>query len=61
FHGSSIALAMGSMTKENPKSPPHYLAYIEERSINDIRKGQESNVAIFNLVRMVSEYNAMLE
>ncbi|HEI6767078.1 TPA: DUF3141 domain-containing protein [Legionella pneumophila] len=46
-------------TKENPKSPPHYLAYIEERSINDIRKGQENNVAIFNLVRMVSEYNAM--
>ncbi|KGP63934.1 hypothetical protein EP47_08475 [Legionella norrlandica] len=45
--------------KENRESPPHYLAHIEERSITDISNRQKNSIAIFNLVRMVSEYNAM--
>lgn len=40
-------------------SPIHYRARIEERSIADIRQKQKNSVAIFNLVRTVSEYNAM--
>ncbi len=45
--------------KKTAKEPAHYLAYIEERSIDDIREKQKNDMAIFNLVRMVSEYNVM--
>ncbi|KTD18711.1 poly(R)-hydroxyalkanoic acid synthase, class III, PhaC subunit [Legionella lansingensis] len=45
--------------KKSSRAPAHYLVHIEERSIADIGKKQEDSVAIFNLVRTVSEYNAM--
>lgn len=37
----------------------HYIGHIEERSINDIREKQKDSVEIFNLVRLMSDYNAM--
>jgi len=46
--------------KGDHETPVHYLAHVEERSIADIRhENRKNDTEIFNLVRMVSEYNAM--
>jgi hypothetical protein len=43
--------------KENDRI--HYIGHIEERSISDIREKQKDSVELFNLVRIMSDYNAM--
>lgn len=44
--------------QKNAQDGVHYQAFIHERTIDDIRPSQSVQTAVFNRVRLVSEYNA---